>query len=47
MGTTFTKLLYHIVFSTKERIPSIRKDVRDATCFLPVPTNKWPGNCVW
>jgi putative transposase len=29
MATTFANLLYHIVFSTKDRIPLIRDDVRE------------------
>jgi putative transposase len=29
MATTFANLLYHIVFSTKGRIPLIREDVRE------------------
>jgi putative transposase len=29
MATTFANLLYHIVFSTKERIPSIQDDIRE------------------
>ena len=28
MATTFSNLLYHIVFSTKDRAPSIREDVQ-------------------
>ncbi len=29
MATTFANLLYHIVFSTKDRNPSIRDDIRE------------------
>lgn len=29
MATTFTNLLYHIIFSTKERVPMIREDIRE------------------
>jgi REP-associated tyrosine transposase len=29
MASTFTNLLYHIVFSTKDRIPMIQADVRE------------------
>jgi REP element-mobilizing transposase RayT len=29
MAKTYTKLLYHIVFSTKERVPLITEDIRD------------------
>src|SRR5262245_8904686 len=29
MATTFTNLLYHIVFSTKDRVPMIRPDLRE------------------
>lgn len=29
MATTFANLLYHIVFSTKNRIPSIRTEIRE------------------
>ena len=29
MATTFTNLLYHIVFSTKERDPMITQDIRE------------------
>jgi putative transposase len=29
MASTFTKLLYHVVFSTKHREPLIRKPLRD------------------
>ena len=29
MATTFANLLYHIVFSTKNRVPSIHGDVKD------------------
>ncbi|HEV2851493.1 MAG TPA: IS200/IS605 family transposase [Thermoanaerobaculia bacterium] len=29
MASTFTNLLYHIVFSTKHRVPAIHKDLRE------------------
>ena len=29
MARTYTKLIYHIVFSTKERVPLITEEVRD------------------
>lgn len=29
MGSTYTKLLYHFVFSTKDREPSIHQEIRD------------------
>lgn len=29
MATTFANLLYHVVFSTKDRNPSIRDDIRE------------------
>jgi putative transposase len=29
MGSTFTKLLYHFVFSTKDREPSLHEETRD------------------
>ena len=29
MATTFTNLLYHIVFSTKDRIPLIQSDLQE------------------
>lgn len=29
MATTFTNLLYHIVFSTKDRIPMIQSDLQE------------------
>lgn len=29
MGSTFTKLVYHFVFSTKDREPSLREETRD------------------
>lgn len=29
MARTFTKLIYHIVFSTKERVPLITDEIRD------------------
>ena len=29
MASTFTNLLYHVVFSTKDRVPMIRKDVQE------------------
>lgn len=29
MARTYTKLIYHLVFSTKERVPSITGEIRD------------------
>jgi REP-associated tyrosine transposase len=29
MASTFTNLLYHVVFSTKDRVPMIHKDVQE------------------
>ena len=29
MGNTYTNLLYHIVFSTKDRVPAIQEDLRE------------------
>jgi len=29
MARTYTKLIYHIVFSTKERVPLITAEIRD------------------
>lgn len=32
MATTFANLLYHLVFSTKGRVPLIRDDLREPLC---------------